>query len=417
MDDRKYRSALRRLYDARLILTTEPMRPVDCHPLIREHFAAEATSENHARLYEYYKGQAPEKPNTLEEMTPLFYAVYHGCQAGRHQSVCGDVYFACILREDEFYLTVKLGAFGTDLSLLANFFDTPWIRPGPGLSTASRASVFEQVGYVLGALGRFGDAEGPLRAATELYVGSENWELAARTYGHLSIHKSKLGDLQAAVAAAQQATAYADRSGVWFQRLLSRTKLALGLHLSGDAAAAIRIFSEAEHIQAEGEPGCPILYGVHGHRYCELLLDQGQTEEVLYRASQALPWEAGRLQQIGLDHLLIGRAHPVGSVEAACHLDLAVDFLRRAGHLESLPYGLLGRGTEHDLEEVHRIATRTGMRLFLADYHIASARLALSAGESAQSRAHIEKAKTLVRETGYHRRDRDIDQIDGELGV
>jgi hypothetical protein len=57
------------------------------------------------------------------------------------------------------------------------------------------------------------------------------------------------------------------------------------------------------------------------------------------------------------------------------------------------------------------------MRLFLADYHIASARLAFARGEPTQARAHIENAKTLVRETGYHRRDRDLDQIDGELGA
>jgi hypothetical protein len=159
------------------------------------------------------------------------------------------------------------------------------------------------------------------------------------------------------------------------------------------------------------------MYGVHGYRYCDLLLDHGQTEDVLRRASQALQWEEGRLQQIGLDHLLIGRAYPFGSTEAVHHLDQAVDFLRRAGHLESLPYGILGRGTEYDLQEVLRISSRTGMRLFLADYHIASARLALAGGESAQARAHIEKAKTIVRETGYHRRDRDIDQIGGELGA
>lgn len=55
------------------------------------------------------------------------------------------------------------------------------------------------------------------------------------------------------------------------------------------------------------------------------------------------------------------------------------------------------------------------MRLFLADDHVASARLALARGDSAQARANIERAKTLVRETGYHRRDRKIEQIDREL--
>ena len=86
MEDRKYRAALNRLHDARLILTTDPAQPLDCHPLVREHFAGQATREGHARLYEHYQKQAPHRPDTLEEMTPLFYAVYHGCRAGQHQA-------------------------------------------------------------------------------------------------------------------------------------------------------------------------------------------------------------------------------------------------------------------------------------------------------------------------------------------
>jgi len=54
--------------------------------LVREYFAGQATPEGHTRLYEHYKKQAPHRPDTLEEMTPLFYAVYHGCRAGQHQS-------------------------------------------------------------------------------------------------------------------------------------------------------------------------------------------------------------------------------------------------------------------------------------------------------------------------------------------
>lgn len=77
------------------------------------------------------------------------------------------------------------------------------------------------------------------------------------------------------------------------------------------------------------------------------------------------------LLSIGLEHLSLGRVYPSGSAEAAHHLDQAVDFLRRAGALEFLARGLLARGTDRDLEEVFRIATRSGMRLHLADYHLA----------------------------------------------
>ncbi len=119
MPDLKYRAALKRLQDARLILTSDPSASIDCHPLIREHFAEvmrttapDAFRDGHSRLYEHYSKQAPQQqPDTLEEMTPLFYAVYHGCQAGRHAEVLQDVYRGRLLRGDAYYVIKNLGAF------------------------------------------------------------------------------------------------------------------------------------------------------------------------------------------------------------------------------------------------------------------------------------------------------------------
>jgi tetratricopeptide (TPR) repeat protein len=397
MEDRKYRAALKRLRDARLILTTDPAQPLDCHPLVREHFAAEATREGHAQLYEHYKKQAPHRPDTLAEMTPLFYAVYHGCQAGQHREALDEVYNDRILRGgDEFYLWRKLGAFGTDLSLLANFFETPWTQPAVTLSPADQSWVISQAGFALRAVGRLADAVEPMQAAAEARVRSENWKNAAINYGNLSELHLTLGNVPEAVAAARQAIDFADRSGDGFLRMAFRSTLADAVHQSGDLAEAMRLFAEAERLQAERQPDYPILYSLWGYRYCELLLGQGQTAEVLRRASQTLliAERSRRLLDIGLDHLSLGRAHPSGSAEAAYHLDQAVDFLRRAGTVEFLPRALLARGTPHDLEEVFRIATRSGMRLYLANYHLA--------------RGNLAEAERLIQETGYHRRDPEL---------
>jgi hypothetical protein len=100
---------------------------------------------------------------------------------------------------------------------------------------------------------------------------------------------------------------------------------------------------------------------------------------------------------VGLDHLVLGRARPTGSAEAAGHFDQAVDFLRRAGTLHRLPLGLLARGNPYDLDEAFRIATRSGMRLYLADYHLACGNLV--------------EAERLINETGYHRRDGDLEKL------
>jgi tetratricopeptide (TPR) repeat protein len=403
MDDHKYRAALNRLRDARLILTTDPMKPLDCHPLVREHFAAEATRASHARLYEHYKKQAPYRPDTLEEMTPLFYAVYHGCQAGRHAECRRDVYRERILRGNEFYLWQKLGAFGTNLSQLANFFETPWTQPVAALSPAEQSWLIGEAGFVLRAVGRLGDAVAPTQAAAEAFLKSEAWRNTTIGYGNLSELHLALGNVSEAVAAARQSVDLADRSGDAFERLADRTTLADALHQSGDRAEAALLFEEAERLQAESQPEYPILYSLGGYQYCDLFLGQGQTAEVLRRASQTLRW-AEQLHwplDIGLNHLSLGRAHPAGSAEAAHHLDQAVDSVRRVGAHDFLPLALLARGTPHDLDEVFRIATRSGMRLHLADYHLAKGNLA--------------EAERLINETGYHRRDPELAALRAKL--
>lgn len=114
---------------------------------------------------------------------------------------------------------------------------------------------------------------------------------------------------------------------------------------------------------------------------------------------------------IGLDHLSLGRAYPFGSSESIHHLNQAVDFLRQSGQLQYLPLALLARGTPRDLDEVFRIATRSGMRLHLTDYHLASARFAIKEGNPEKAREHFAEAEKLVNETGYHRRDKDLEKL------
>jgi tetratricopeptide (TPR) repeat protein len=168
---------------------------------------------------------------------------------------------------------------------------------------------------------------------------------------------------------------------------------------------------------------------------------------VLRRAEQTLEWygqaSGASLLDIPLDHLSLGRAHLLqaqregtedpssslrtgpstalrgGLTQAATHLDRAVDSLRQAGHQDELPRGLLARAALHraqgqfaraqrDLEEALTIATRGGMRLHEADCHLESARLYLARGEQEQARESLSKARAMVEEMGYHRRDGEV---------
>jgi tetratricopeptide (TPR) repeat protein len=276
--------------------------------------------------------------------------------------------------------------------------------------------VIGEAGSSLRAIGRLADAVEPMRVAAEAWVKSEIWKGAAVNYNNLSELHLTLGDVPEATAAARQSVDIADRSGEWEKRLCARTTLANALHQSGDAAEAMRLFTEAERLQTESQPEFPILYSVQGYRYCDLLVEQDQTAEVLRRASQTLLWveKDQWLLDIGLDHLSLGYAHLSGSAGAAHHLDMAVDFLRRAGYIDMLPLALLARGTPRDLDEVFRIATRSGMRLHLTDYHLASARLALAA-DYHLARGNLDEAEALINATGYHRRDPDLAKLRAEL--
>jgi hypothetical protein len=119
--------ALSNLREAGLLAKAGPPKPVekeietiDCHPLIREYFAA----------------------------------ITHGCAAGLHQEALDEVYWPRIKRGNEHYCIHKLGAFGAELAALPHFFEKPWSQPAAGLTDDVKAVVLSWVGFGLRAMGR-----------------------------------------------------------------------------------------------------------------------------------------------------------------------------------------------------------------------------------------------------------------------
>lgn len=67
---------------------------------------------------------------------------------------------------------------------------------------------------------------------------------------------------------------------------------------------------------------------------------------------------------------------------------------REAGsRQEAMWHGFGGRPAAADLAEVFEIAERGGMRLFVCDAHLESARLALATGDPAAARRHLAEAR------------------------
>ena len=160
------------------------------------------------------------------------------------------------------------------------------------------------------------------------------------------------------------------------------------------------------------------------------------------RTAQTLEWVTTQnwLFDIALDCLSLGCAWLLqaqqengGAIaQAEEFLKRAIDGLRQAGRQDHLPRGLLTRAAcfrlrgsideadgydraRADLDEAFALATHGDMRLHLADCHLESARLALALGEMDKASDHWRQARDLIAQTGYHRRDGELAEIEARL--
>jgi tetratricopeptide (TPR) repeat protein len=417
---------------------------IDAHPLVREHFRQQlkrerpdAWREANNRLYEHLTRSTKEFPDTVEEMSPLFAAVSHGCEAGKHQEALDEVFRHRIRRGNDGFNIKQLGAVGADLATISGFFDILWEHPVEEIADSHKWWLLNEAGFDLGALGRLQEAAQPMGAALLNQLASEEWRNAAAVASNLSVLYLTIGDLSHALTLATQSIDLADRSGDDSQRTTKRTTLADAFHQAGHAEEARDVFNEAEAIQREWQPEYPFLYSLWGFRYCDLLLTQRHIQEVKERASRSLEWSKGQriLFDIALDNLSLGRAWLLeaqqadtgDTAKAAEFLRRAVDGLRQAGTMDNLPRGLLARAelhrftgdyrkAERDLAEALRIATRGPMGLHLADYHLESARLQIAQGNRDRAREHWNTAKEMIERMGYHRRDNEVNELAEQVG-
>jgi tetratricopeptide (TPR) repeat protein len=474
LGEEAWQLALSNLREHGLLLSADPHQPdtLDAHPLVRVFFQEElekkrpeAWQAGNLRLYEHLQNEAPDLPDTLEAMEPLYTAVIHGCRAGQQQEALYEIYWRRIQRGNEYFSTRQLGAFGSELSALSGFFDRPWDQPSASLTSADQAFLLNEAGFDLGALGRLAEAVQPMEAGLRQYERKEHWEYAARVASNLSELTLTLGEVKSALAFGKQSVDLADRSDDAFLRMVSRTTLAAALHQADRWEESAEGFREAEALQVEWQPKYPQLYSLRGYQYCDLLLSCGEPEdgsvadglavdpeaarrfreacrEVRERAEKALKIVLSgsqRLLDIAHDHLSLGRAHlglaltaprlaasgeeaEPDFTKAAEHLDHAVEGLRQSGDEEVLPPSLLARASwrwlrgnfpaaEADLSEALEIAERGSMRLFECDAHLEWARLCRQRGDRDGLERHVARARKLVEETGYGRRRREVEWL------
>ena len=286
---------------------------------MHEHFGEKLKAENKEAwregnnpLYEYYKASAKELPDTLEEMAPLFAAVHHGCQAGRYQEVFQEVFWKRIRRGQEAFSWSKLGAFGSELTILPGFFDgASWQKPVDELLENIKSFFLNAAGFHLRALGRLVEATPPMQASLEAYIAQDQLANAARIASNLSELYLILGDVKGALAYAEQSVQLADKSSDEYMRVSSQTTYANVLHHVGRLSEAEIAFREAEEMQKVRRPQYPLFYGNWGFYFCGLLISLNRLNDVEVRASQSLKWGNNlaynaSLLDIALDNLSLG---------------------------------------------------------------------------------------------------------------
>jgi hypothetical protein len=113
----------------------------------------------------------------------------------------------------------------SDLGAIACFFEQPWSRVSPTFAEeADQAWLLGEAAYILGAMGRLAEAIEPRRVGLEMRVKQESWNDAAISASNLSQLELSRGEVALAVAAAEQAVTYAERSRNAFQRVARRDR-------------------------------------------------------------------------------------------------------------------------------------------------------------------------------------------------
>ena len=129
----EWRTILGRLRRARLLAGEDPHNPgyLDTHPLVREYFGEQfrsqqkdAWKECNRRLYDYYRTLAPELPDSVRDMEPLFLAAIFGCNAGLFRDALHEIYIPRIQRGNACFTANVLGARRALLSVLVHFFES-----------------------------------------------------------------------------------------------------------------------------------------------------------------------------------------------------------------------------------------------------------------------------------------------------
>jgi tetratricopeptide (TPR) repeat protein len=381
MSEFSFKRMVDNLSDRRLI-SKDQDNTYSTHPLIKSYFDSIFDADDkklcHKRIYHYFGENAPDEPETLDQMQPLFEQVYHGCASGLYDEVCPKVYRDKIRRGEEHFITHNLGAWETDLSLVRTFFPDGDLSKMPLVNDRNAQSwLLAVAGLALLSTGRPKEAEELLIKKTDMLIEDKDWKNASSGYETLADLQFRTGRLESALTSAKNDLEMAEKAESKQYIIDSKAYIGWVYHLLGKDDQAEKAFSQAEElsIKITGHRD----YSITGVFYADFLLSIGKDDDALALSEQNLDFcqRNNFVNDISRCYRNLCAIHRTkGNFDkAADHLQKAFEFARKVGMpyleiealLESAELNLATGHPEeakHDADQVLKICARTGFKFY-----------------------------------------------------
>ncbi len=446
-------AVLERLRSLRVLTANNSLRPstIDSHPIVRDHFGGRLEKsqpdlwrEGHRRIAAHLEERSAHADGRLLRTQLVLESVAHACRAHDYQHALALYREAVAPHRSHARRAVPAST--THTNTLEYFLDSDRRRPVAELHEESdRAFILHEYGHYLFELGRLEDSLEFLAASRSMHERLGEMQKAAVDARIEREANLVLGRFEDAHRLGEVGIELAEQSESQLAKMTAHAAMGQVHHCRGDLDGARSHFLAAERIEREREKDWTRLSFVWGFWFCGLLLDEAETmldsgvgareqaletiDAVAERAHAALAFaqKHGARFDIAHDELTLGRVAMLrvdaqdGSgryAESCALLDAAVKKLRAAGQQHHLVAALPLRAAarrregrleeaETDLAEAHGIASRCGMRTYLADILLERARLRRDQGARALASQDARDASRLVGELKYERRARE----------
>jgi tetratricopeptide (TPR) repeat protein len=422
-----------RLSNYRLIRRDEYEKSYIIHPLIRNHFFILFTSSNalqtkvaHEKIKEYYLsiiGTIPQHP-TLDDVKPLIEAIHHSCCSGTFD----DAYelYTRIEAPPDIYppdgrsiLMFELGAHGTGVELLSDFFENSDFSNEPQvISLSTKSIILTDLGIAMVSLGKLNKAELYYQRALEIDLQTQNWGYVSVSYQDLAEVNLFLGKIDIAGLNAQLAIDFARRAGNTGEEWSSLSYQARAAFLVANLELAEQSFRQSIYVHNRVYPEMKFLHDLWGIWYTEYLIKLGHIEDAYQVILNNLRYSETEHQPeiISQCHCILGGLFSdIGDYGSALkHYSSALKIARSISGRDILIEILLARGrwqAKHmknadaafsDLNEALSYCVESGYRIYETDVRIALGWAYLADNEKQKAKQSAEHALQMSKEMGYY---------------